>query len=231
MGPNPTISSLSLGDTATFEMRRMRNCWPCVSESTEGGAKDDGVDRHEPERSFECKHGDLLVMRGDTQDAWHHRVPTKKGRRPRVNINFRYILPNSGVTGIEGQATYYKYMVYGDSKKEWAEGKLKFFRYKELLKKHGSLLGFAAKAEGGGGKKRLFELRKDPGSKVTKLLSSTSKNKITSMFKATSSSSTVTKKETDEERYLRHHSDVDKAIWNSLDEYLRNGIVAEWCGN
>jgi hypothetical protein len=63
--------------------------------------------------TFKCAGGDLLVMRGDTQKHWHHRVPKEKYRRPRVNINFRYILPNREDSE-RGQKTYYKYMVHGD---------------------------------------------------------------------------------------------------------------------
>ena len=39
--------------------------------------------------------GDLLVMTGDTQKHWHHRVPKARSRRPRVNINFRYTIEES----------------------------------------------------------------------------------------------------------------------------------------
>jgi len=141
LGQRPTIASLSLGGKANFEMRRMTDCWPCVT----GGNGDDGIDRSEPQRVFECKHGDLLVMRGDTQDHWHHRVPVEKGRMPRININFRYIQPKSGTVGIDGQATYYKYMVHGDSLREFQNGNLMSFKYSQLLKKNSSLLSFVSK--------------------------------------------------------------------------------------
>ena len=101
LGPTPTIASLSFGAPASFEMRRMTNVWPC-------GGDDDGIDELTPQISVRCGHGDLLVMRGDTQDFWHHRVPKEKGRRPRININFRYIRPGTGVVATEGQETYYK---------------------------------------------------------------------------------------------------------------------------
>ena len=58
--------------------------------------------------------GDLLVMKGKTQQSWHHRVPKEIYRRAMwININFRYILPNRQDTE-RGQHSYYKYMVYGD---------------------------------------------------------------------------------------------------------------------
>jgi hypothetical protein len=133
----------------------MTNVWPC------GGANptpNGGVDMNVPMKTYRTDTGDMLVMRGSTQDYWHHRVPQAKSRMPRLNLNFRYILPGaaaaagagsgagsgaaaqSGSTvATEGQATYYKYMVYGDYQKEWMEGKLEGWSYEELLKKHGML--------------------------------------------------------------------------------------------
>ncbi len=41
-------------------------------------------------------------------------MPPEKGRKPRINLNFRYIIP--GTPDAErGQHTYYKYMVHGDN--------------------------------------------------------------------------------------------------------------------
>ena len=105
LGDTPTIASLSLGATAQFQMRRMTNVWPC------GG--DNGVDHSTPRRDFSVSNGDLLVMRGVTQKHWHHRVPKARSRRPRININFRYIIPGSP-DAERGQQTYYKYMVCTD---------------------------------------------------------------------------------------------------------------------
>ena len=124
LGPTPTIASLSFGGGADFQLRKMTDCWPCVSTSAPNstGVRDDGVDRSEPERSLPVASGDLLVMHSDMQDHWHHRVPSVRSRLPRVNINFRYILPTSGDVGVKGQETYYKYMVYGDHKEEWRGG-------------------------------------------------------------------------------------------------------------
>ena len=78
-----TTTSLSLGATVKFQLRRMTNVWPCS-----GG--DDGVDRTTPPREVLLGDGDLFAMLGPTQQHWHHRVPKTKGRRPRININFRY---------------------------------------------------------------------------------------------------------------------------------------------
>ncbi len=67
------VASLSLGATRTFQLRPK---------------KDSGL-RHDP-ISVDVAHGDLIVMRGDTQLYWDHRVP----RDPhitgeRLNVTFR----------------------------------------------------------------------------------------------------------------------------------------------
>ena len=132
LGETPTIGSLSLGASAHFQLRRMRNVWP------ELGGGDDGIDYDTPQRDLLLGDGDLLVMHGPTQRHWHHRVPKAASRRPRININFRYILP--GTPDAErGQKTYYKYMVHGDAPPDVA-GR----GFGEILRRAGSLLSFAA---------------------------------------------------------------------------------------
>ena len=140
LGPTPTIGSLSLGATAQFEMRRMRNCWPRVGPPKDGEVHDDGIDHATEPLAFALADGDLIVMRGDTQAHWHHRVPKARSRRPRININFRYILPG-GEDAERGQATYYKYMRDGDAPQPGVS-------YEEILRRSGSLLGFACRAGG-----------------------------------------------------------------------------------
>jgi alkylated DNA repair dioxygenase AlkB len=148
LGKTPTIGSLSLGYKATFEMRRMTNVWPCAKG-------DNGIDTRAEQREFTCRGGDLLVMRGDTQDHWHHRVPQEKYRRPRVNINFRNILPNREDTQ-RGQHSYYKYMVHGDEASPVPK------MYSEISKERSSILSFVQKPStpkpnGGKTKKRKLQ--------------------------------------------------------------------------
>ena len=109
----------------------MNNVWPC------GG--DDGIDRTTPQREVMLGDGDLFAMLGPTQQYWHHRVPKTKGRRPRININFRYVLP--GPDAARGQQTYYKYMVYGDEKYP------RSYTFDEIMKRSGSMLNFMHNAE------------------------------------------------------------------------------------
>ena len=130
LGATPTIASLSFGCKATFQMRRMTNVWPPLD-----GSAGDCIDRSTPQRDFVVGDGDLLVMMGATQKHWHHRVPKERGRRPRLNINFRYI--KSGVDAERGQRTYYKYMVHGD------EDTPKSYSYKEIMMMRGGMMNFA----------------------------------------------------------------------------------------
>ena len=130
LGATPTIASLSFGCKATFQMRRMTNVWPPLD-----GSAGNCIDWNTPQRDFVVGDGDILVMMGDTQKHWHHRVPKERGRRPRLNINFRYI--KSGMDAERGQKTYYKYMVHGD------EDTPRSYSYKEIMTMRGGMLNFA----------------------------------------------------------------------------------------
>lgn len=73
LGPEPVIASVSLGATRRFDLRHNAT----------------GVTR-----SFRLTGGSLLVMRGQTQAQWRHRVPkepTVSGER--LNLTFRVVRP------------------------------------------------------------------------------------------------------------------------------------------
>ena len=50
--------------------------------------------RHEATREvvdYELGHGDLVVMRDESQADWRHSVPRRKGvTEPRINLTYRY---------------------------------------------------------------------------------------------------------------------------------------------
>lgn len=72
-GRLPTIASLSLGASRRFELRRF----------------DDPSNRI----GIELHHGDLLVMRGATQELWRHRIPrTRQDVGERINLTFRNVI-------------------------------------------------------------------------------------------------------------------------------------------
>ena len=139
LGDQPTIASLSLGARCAFELRKMNQVWPCA-ETPNGG-----IDPTVPQIKLQLSGGDLLVMQGKTQQSWHHRVPTEKGRGPRININLRYILPDRDETTIRGVRAFYKYMVCGDSKTEEWEMKAPSFSYLEIVKARGPMHLFTVK--------------------------------------------------------------------------------------
>ena len=78
LGEDPTIASLSLGETRRFRLRHRERC--------------------APSRGFDLEHGSLLVMDGPTQRNWQHAVPrTRRTVGPRLNLTWRRIeKPSAG---------------------------------------------------------------------------------------------------------------------------------------
>jgi len=69
LGVNPVIASISLGDTRDFKLR------------------------HQTSRevaTIALAHGDLLVMRGESQTGYRHSVPKRAHAATRINLTFRY---------------------------------------------------------------------------------------------------------------------------------------------
>ncbi len=215
LGDEPTIASLSLGCRATFQMRRMNDVWPCVngtggSNSTGGTtAAAAGVDSTTPIQSFTLNDGDLLVMRRDTQKHWHHRVPKEKGRGVRLNINFRYVLP--GADAERGQATYYKYMVYGDVP---IDSTPPSWNYNQIVAKKGGMMNFVQKGV------KCPSSTNQSGQQNQKTLLSTRKRVVA----ATPS----TGAKSDIERYLESESSVDRAVFNELPKDIQEELVSQW---
>lgn len=72
LGSNPTIASLSIGETRRFDIKHKDN--PNL------------------QYKFELTSGSLLIMRGALQHHWVHRIPIqKKISKPRINLTFRTI--------------------------------------------------------------------------------------------------------------------------------------------
>jgi alkylated DNA repair dioxygenase AlkB len=72
LGDRPIIASVSFGET-----RRLRFVHKKTKESY----------------NFELAHGDLLLMKGQTQELFKHELPkSKKYLKPRLNLTFRKIL-------------------------------------------------------------------------------------------------------------------------------------------
>ena len=74
LGPEPYIASLSFGAERRFDLRHNR------SRET---------------MNLPLTHGSLLLMGGQLQHHWQHRIPRMRGvRAPRINLTFRAILPS-----------------------------------------------------------------------------------------------------------------------------------------
>ena len=77
LGTQPTIISISLGEKRRFRLRRKN------SESDEERV------------SIDLSHGDLLLMKGRTQQNWEHSLPkTSRDIGPRINVTFRQVFQN-----------------------------------------------------------------------------------------------------------------------------------------
>ena len=72
LGRNPTIASVSLGETRRFDIKHKQN--------------------KDLQFKFELTSGSLLIMRGALQHHWVHQIPAqKKVKEPRINLTFRTI--------------------------------------------------------------------------------------------------------------------------------------------
>jgi alkylated DNA repair dioxygenase AlkB len=76
LGINPTIASVSLGETRRFDIKHKQS--------------------KELHYKFELTSGSLLIMRGALQHHWVHQIPAqKKVKEPRINLTFRTIKKSS----------------------------------------------------------------------------------------------------------------------------------------
>ena len=70
LGPNPTIASVSFGESREFQMRH--------------------YSKKEIKFKVSLDHGSLLVMSGSSQHHWEHQIPkTNQPKGPRINLTFR----------------------------------------------------------------------------------------------------------------------------------------------
>ncbi len=74
LGAQPRIASLSLGASRTFQLRERR-----------GGTT----------LRIELAAGALLLMRGESQRRWRHRLPPSRTAGARINISFRHFVGTS----------------------------------------------------------------------------------------------------------------------------------------
>ncbi len=71
-GRRPVIASISLGQTRNFDFRKK--------------------DHHNSKYSLPLPHGSLLIMKGDLQENWEHRIAKSTlPMKERINLTFRLI--------------------------------------------------------------------------------------------------------------------------------------------
>ncbi|XP_064604784.1 alpha-ketoglutarate-dependent dioxygenase alkB homolog 3-like [Liolophura sinensis] len=79
----PTIASLSFGDTRNFELRK------------KAPPGEDANYEYAQHVSMPLNQGSLLIMEGAVQEDWQHRIPREyHDRGPRINLTFRIIYPD-----------------------------------------------------------------------------------------------------------------------------------------
>ncbi|MDP9959752.1 alpha-ketoglutarate-dependent dioxygenase AlkB family protein [Chryseobacterium lathyri] len=72
LGNRPVIASISLGQVRNFDFRK--------------------ADNHRNKYSLPLQHGSLLIMKGDLQVNWEHRIAkSAKPMKPRINLTFRLV--------------------------------------------------------------------------------------------------------------------------------------------
>lgn len=71
-GNRPVIASISLGQTRNFDFRKK--------------------DHHQSKYSLPLPHGSLLIMKGDLQENWEHRIAKSATfMKERINLTFRLV--------------------------------------------------------------------------------------------------------------------------------------------
>lgn len=71
-GTRPVIASVSLGQIRNFDFRKK--------------------DHHQSKYSLPLPHGSLLIMKGDLQENWEHRIAKSTVKmKERINLTFRFI--------------------------------------------------------------------------------------------------------------------------------------------
>ena len=85
--PNATIASLSLGEARDFMLRHIGQT-RLAQELEDSALRREALEQ--AKMKVQLESGDLLIMRGRTQQVYHHHVPPRVNSvDPRINITFR----------------------------------------------------------------------------------------------------------------------------------------------
>lgn len=73
LGTHPTIASVTFGQVRSFDIRNKAD--------------------HSEKYSVRLEHGSLLLMKGDLQTKWDHRIAkSTRPMKPRLNLTFRVVI-------------------------------------------------------------------------------------------------------------------------------------------
>lgn len=73
LGSHPTIASVTFGQVRSFDIRNKSD--------------------HSEKYSVRLEHGSLLLMKGDLQCKWDHRIAkSTRPMKPRLNLTFRVVI-------------------------------------------------------------------------------------------------------------------------------------------
>ena len=73
LGTHPTIASVTFGQVRSFDIRNKAD--------------------HSEKYSVRLEHGSLLLMKGDLQSRWDHRIAkSTRHMKPRLNLTFRVVI-------------------------------------------------------------------------------------------------------------------------------------------
>ena len=114
LGPDPAIASFTLGAKRDFLLRHKKTGSGHPSESKP--------------LKLPLASGDMVLMKGRTQECWEHSIPKRKGGESgngRINITFRRAMVKGGT------ANYYRYNVGDGEVFGWDEGRREMVPWKK----------------------------------------------------------------------------------------------------
>jgi alkylated DNA repair dioxygenase AlkB len=125
LGSNPNIASLSLGAKRDFLMKHKP---PPASKQGPAPPVEDSGETGKPLK-LPLASGDMIVMRGETQANWLHRIPKRKSGEAgngRINITFRKAVVSGGTEN------YYHYNVGSGEMYRWNDKQRKLMLAREV---------------------------------------------------------------------------------------------------
>lgn len=100
LGPLPTIASLSLGSSRDFYIR-CKFATDAAPPKSQFYTKGSGPAASRLTEKMRLDDGDLLVMRGKTQQSTEHSIPKRSSAGGRINLTFRNVVSVKGTNNFQ----------------------------------------------------------------------------------------------------------------------------------